>query len=151
VSLQIVERPAITVVGLHIVTKPRSPEIPALWPKFVPRIDEIGNAAEPNVSYGMMWHAPGSMAVLHYMAAVSVAGPGAVPAGMTRLDVPAGTYASTKSPLSGLSTCFGELFEKLLPASGYAQAPGPYFERYDEKFDPGNPGSLVEICLPVRR
>jgi AraC family transcriptional regulator len=150
-SLQIVERPAINVVGLHIVTKPMSPDIPALWPKFVPRIDEIPNFAEPNVSYGMMWHEPGSMTVLNYMAAVSVAGPGAVPAGMTRLDVPAGTYVSAKYPLSGLSKGFGEIFEKLLPASGYTQVPGPYFERYDEKFDPRNPGSLVEICLPVRR
>jgi AraC family transcriptional regulator len=91
------------------------------------------------------------MTVLNYMAAVSVAGPGAVPAGMTRLDVPAGTYVSAKYPLSGLSKGFGEIFEKLLPASGYTQVPGPYFERYDETFDPRNPGSLVEICLPVRR
>jgi AraC family transcriptional regulator len=150
-SLQIIERPAITVVGLHIVTKPMSPEIPALWPKFVARIDEIANAAEPNVTYGMMWHALGSMVELHYLAAVSVSGPGAVPAGMTRLDVPAGTYASARYPFSGLFKGFGEVFENLLPASGYTQVPGPYFERYDEKFDPRNPSSLVEICLPVRR
>ncbi len=46
---------------------------------------------------------------------------------------------------------FGEIFDQLLPASQFVQADGPFFERYDEAFDPGNPHSLVEICLPVRQ
>jgi AraC family transcriptional regulator len=121
-----------------------------LWPKFVPRIGEIETPRETRVSYGVMWHEPGPTADLHYMAAVSVETAGKIPAGMSSVDVPAGTYASFAYPLSGLARGFGEIFSRLLPESAYVQAPGPYFERYDEAFDPANPGSLVEICLPVR-
>lgn len=149
-TLKILDRLALALVGMQIETKPMSPDIPALWPKFVARLDEIDNQREPNVSYGVMWHAEGSMQVLHYLAAVSVTKPGRVPHGMTLLVLPPGKYASFSYPLSGLAKGFGEIFNELLPASGLVQVAGPYFERYDEAFDPGNPDSKVEICLPVR-
>jgi AraC family transcriptional regulator len=148
-TLKIVERPAFAVVGMEIVTRPKSPAIPGLWPKFVARIDEIDNLREPKVSYGVMWHGE-SMDVLHYLAAVSVAKPVRVPQRMTMLALPAGTYASFSCPLSGLAHGFGEIFSHLLPSSGYLHAPAPFFERYDEAFDPCNSNSLVELCLPVR-
>ena len=148
-NLKIDERPALTVVGMEIATRPMSADIPALWPKFVARIDEIQDSREPKVSYGVMWHGE-SMGVLHYMAAVSVAKPSRVPIGMTLLILPAGKYTSFRYPLSGLAKGFGEIFNRLLPTSGCAQAPGPYFERYDEAFDPRNSNSLVEICLPIK-
>jgi AraC family transcriptional regulator len=148
-TLKIIERPAFTVVGMEIVTRPKSPAIPGLWPKFVARIDEIDGPREPKVSYGVMWHGE-SMNVLHYLAAVSVVKPVRVPQGMTMLSLPVGTYASFSYPLSGLAHGFGEIFNRLLPSSGCAQAPGPFFERYDEAFDPRNSNSLVEICLPIK-
>ena len=148
-TLQVIERPAITVIGLNIRTKPMSPEIPALWPKFVARIDEIENTAEPRVSYGVM-RMPAGMQALDYMAAVSVRPGGRVPAGMESITIPAGMYTACRYPLSGLPAGFGELFNRLLPESDYEQISGPHFERYDESFDPRNPGSLVEICIPVR-
>ena len=149
--LKTLERPAITVVGFAIRTRPMSPDIPVLWPKFVARIDEIENLSEPRVSYGVMRHGSGDMEDLHYMAAVAVSNASRIPPGMESLAIPAGTYASFRYPLSGLARGFGEIFGRLLPSSGYVQAPGPYFERYDEAFDPGNPNSEVEIQIPVRR
>ena len=149
--LKTLERPAITVVGLAIRTRPMSPDIPVLWPKFVARIDEIENLSEPRVSYGVMRHGSGDMEDLHYMAAVAVSNASRIPPGMESLAIPAGTYASFRYPLSGLARGFGEIFGRLLPSSGYVQAPGPYFERYDEAFDPGNPNSEVDIQIPVRR
>ncbi|HTU64354.1 MAG TPA: GyrI-like domain-containing protein [Steroidobacteraceae bacterium] len=147
-TLTVIERPAQTVVGLQIRTKPQSPDIPALWPKFVARLDEIPGAAEPNVSYGVMEHGD---RVLEYAAAISVTSAGKLPAGMVAIALPAGTYARWTCPLSGLGKCFGEIFNQHLPKSGYVQAMGPFFERYDEKFDPADPGSQVEIWIPVRR
>jgi AraC family transcriptional regulator len=146
-TLKTVERPAQTVVGLLIRTKPMSPEIPALWPKFVPRIDEIPNPAEPRVSYGVMRHAGG---VLEYAAAVSVADTASVPAGMVALTLPAGRYAVFSYPISGLGRGFGEIHNQIIPSSDFQQADGPFFERYDEKFDPTNPQSVVGIYIPVR-
>ena len=148
-TLKIVDRPSVHVVGMNIQTLPMSPDIPALWPKFVARIDEIQGLAEPRVSYGVM---RGDSKVLHYMAAVSVSAAGPVPAGMTSLTIPAGTYAAFRYPLSGLGQGFGEIFNHRLPKSGYVQIEGqPLFERYDEAFDPGDPASGVDIFVPVRR
>jgi AraC family transcriptional regulator len=148
-AIKIVERPALTVVGMKIVTKPMSPEIPALWTRFVARIDEIENALEPRVSYGVMWSGA-SMEELHYIASISVTSAVRIPAGMTSHALAAGTYASFKYPLSGLQQGFREIFEKLMPASGYVQLNTAHLERYDEAFNPENSASLVEICLPVR-
>ena len=147
-NIKIVDRSALMLTGMQMRTRPMSPEIPALWPKFVARIDEIESPLEPRVSYGVMWRGE-TMEVLHYMAAISVAQAGRVPQGMSALTLAAGRYASFRYPLSGLGKGFGEIFNELLPASPFVQTDGPFFERYDEAFDPGNPNSLVEICLPV--
>lgn len=150
-TIQIVARPAMLLAGMSIETRPMSPDIPALWPRFMARVDEIDNLLEPQVSYGVMRYEGGPTEVLHYMAAVSVSALNRFPSGITALALPAGQYASFSYPLSGLKEGFCEIFTRLLPESGYIQAPGPYFERYDEKFDPADAGSRVQICLPVTR
>jgi len=147
-TLNLIHRPATTVIGLLIHTQPMSPEIPALWRRFVARIPEIAGQAEPKVSYGVMGDG-GDMNHLDYMAAVSVSEGVAVPDGMTRLVLPAGNYARFSYPLARLGEGFGEIFRRLLPESAYVQAPGPYFERYGEDFRPDDPESPVEIYLPV--
>jgi AraC family transcriptional regulator len=147
-TLKTLERPAQTLVGLQIRTKPMSPEIPALWPKFVARIDEIPNPAEPRVSYGVMHYDGGT---LEYAAAISVSSADRVPAGMTAIQVPAATYAVFSYPLSGLAKGFAEINDRLLPQSDHQAVHGWFFERYDEKFDPADPQSAVGIYIPVRR
>ena len=148
-KLEIVERPAVTVVGLRIRTVPMSPDIPALWPRFVRRIPEIGHVAEAGVTYGVMVAGEDGMRHLDYLAGVSVTSADEVPAGMTRLVLPAGSHARFSYPLSGLAAGFGEIFERLLPASAWVQRPGPSFERYGADFCPDRPDSPVEIWLPV--
>ena len=145
-TLKIIERSALIVVGMQIRTKNMSPEIPALWPKFVPRIDEISNTAEPNVSYGVMRN---GIDCLEYAAAVSVNSAERLPSGMVAITLPAGTYAFFAYPLSGLGKGFGEIHNQLLPASAYQRGSGLFFERYDEKFDARDPQSAVEIWIPV--
>ena len=51
---QFVNKPAFTVVGMLIHTKPMTAEIANLWQQFGPRIDEVEPMAEPHVSYGLM-------------------------------------------------------------------------------------------------
>src|SRR4029453_13540167 len=105
-ALKIIERAAQTVVGMSIRTMPMSPEIPALWPRFVARIPEIENPGEPGVSYGVMRDEGGP---LNYMAGVAGAAVGRVPQGMESLTIPAATYAVFRYPLSGLAKGFGEI------------------------------------------
>ena len=147
-AIEIVERPAFTVVGMSIRTKPMSPDIPALWPKFVARLPEIPGRTEPAVSYGVMQHEPPD--ALFYMAGVAVLAPARAPQGLESREIPAGGYAQFRYPLSRLGEGFGEIFNRLLPSSGYVQGPGFLLERYGESFDPGDASSVVEILIPVR-
>jgi AraC family transcriptional regulator len=149
-ALEIIQRPAFTVVGMNIRTRPKSPDIPALWPKFVPRIAEIQRQTEPEVAYGVMRHGQGSTDTLFYMAAVAVSPPGRAPSGMESLDIPAESYAVFRYPLAGVGQGFSEIFNRLLPSSGYAPIQAPYLERYDESFDADDAQSMVEILIPVR-
>jgi AraC family transcriptional regulator len=146
-SIEIVQRPAFNVTGMSILTKPLSPAIPALWPKFVAREAEIGGKTEPAVTYGVMRHEPPDS--LLYIAGVAVWAGARPPAGMESHEVAAGSYARFKYPLARLGEGFDEIFNRLLPSSGYEQAPGFLLERYDESFNPGDTNSLVEILIPV--
>ena len=65
-------------------------------------LDEIENAMEPRVSYGVMW-TEATMEVLHYLAAISVSKSERVPEGMSTITLAAGKYASFRYPLSGLA------------------------------------------------
>jgi AraC family transcriptional regulator len=147
-SVEIVQRSVFHVVGMSIRTQPQSPEIPALWPKFVARMQEIEGRTEPKVAYGVMRHEPPS--TLLYIAGVAVPAGTRAPAGMEIYEVAAGSYAQFRYPLSRIGEGFGEIFSRLLPSSGYVQAPGFQLERYGESFDPQDRNSMVEILIPVR-
>jgi AraC family transcriptional regulator len=147
-TIEIVQRPAFHVAGMSIRTKPLSPEIPALWPRFVARMPEIEGRTESKVAYGVMRHEPPD--ALLYIAGVAVAAGSRAPAGMEIREVPAATYARFQYPLARLGEGFCEIFDRLLPASNYKQAPGFQLERYGEAFDPHDANSIVEILTPVR-
>ena len=147
-SIEIVQRPAIYVAGMSIRTKPGSPQIPALWPKFVARLPEIEGRTEPKVTYGVM--RPDPPDALLYLAATAVRAGASAPAGMEIREVAAGSYARFQYPLSRLGDGFGEIFNRLLPSSSYVQVPGFLLERYGESFDPNDKNSMVEILIPVR-
>jgi predicted transcriptional regulator YdeE len=96
----IVTRPAFKVVGIRIRVKAMSPEIPALWGRFVPRIAEIRNPAEPDVAYGLMGNFDEATQMLDYMAGISVTDPAEIPEGMEAWEVPAATCAVFETNLA---------------------------------------------------
>ena len=147
---RIVTHPPLQVVGLQITTTPMSPEIPALWPRFMDRVPELEPLLEPQVSYGVMQMVPGEPVRLIYQAAVSVPSAGKVPDGMTAQTLPGGLHAVFEFPLSDMGASFGFILGTWLPASGYEQAASPLYERYNEHFNPENPKSLVEAHIPIR-
>lgn len=143
---QFITKPAFTVVGSLLHTQPMTPEIPQLWDKFVPRIDEIQHIAEPHVSYGLM-ESFDQMTRLDYMAGVSVETAGKLPEGMSQWNVPANTYAVFETTLPTIGDTFGYIYNTWFPTSGYRPAAGAYFERYGETFSPSNPS--LSIYIPV--
>ena len=148
---QFMTKPAFTVVGLLIHTRPMAPEIPNLWEQFVPRMGEVQHSAEPGVSYGLMDNFDMEAGALDYMAGNVVEKVADLPVGMTRWDVPANTYAVFEATLPTIGQAFDAIYTTWLPTSGYQQAAGPYFERYGETFNPDDPAPKLEIYIPVEK
>lgn len=146
-----VTKPAFTVIGMQIRTRPMTPEIPALWAQFAPRIDEVPSIAEPHVSYGLMGHYDQAAGTFDYMAGVSAEQTDDLPAGMTTWRVPAYTYAVFDTTLATIGDVFGQIYGSWLPSSGYQQATDTNFERYGESFNPENPNSPMSIYIPVEK
>ncbi len=147
----ILTRPPLALVGLQIRTVSMSPEIPALWPRFVPRIAEIAGVAEPGVTYGWMRAAADDPAALLYLAAVPVASSADVPpAGMTATPVAAQRVAVFEVPFAQMGPTYDHAFRTWLPQSDWVQADGPLLERYGADFCPDDPASPVQIHVPVR-
>lgn len=148
---QFVTKPAFTLVGMLLHATPMTPEIPRLWDRFGPRIDEIAHQAEPQTSYGVMDHFDEATSQFDYLAGCSVTAVETLPAEMQRWDVPANTYAVFTTPLPTLGQVWGYIYDTWLPASGYRQGAGPYFERYGEQFSPEDPTSTFDIYIPVEK
>ncbi len=148
---QFVTKPAFTVVGMQIRTRPMAPEIPALWGQFAPRIAEVQQMAEPDVSYGLMGRYDENMSSFDYMAGVSAKSVGALPPGMITWEVPALTYAVFDTPLSTVGATFGYIYNQWLATSGYQQTVPFTFERYGETFNPEDPNSTMSIYIPVEK
>ena len=148
---QFVPKPAFTIVGMLLRATPMTPEIPKLWDRFVPRIDEIAHLAEPKTDYGVMDHFDEATSQFDYMAGCSVTAVDALPAGMQQWDVPANTYAVFTTTVPTIGQVMGHIYNTWLPTSGYRHAAGPYFERYGEHFSPEDPTSTFDIYIPVEK
>ena len=147
---KIIPQPPLRLVGLQIRTRSMSPEISALWPRFVARMDELADPVEPRTTYGAMGPVPGVEGGMLYLAAVPVAPDAPVPAGMTAVDVPAGDHAVFEFAFKDIVSVYPFIFETWLPASGLAQADTPLLERYGAGFNPANPMSPMQVRVPVR-
>jgi AraC family transcriptional regulator len=146
---RIVTRAAFHVVGLRIRTVAMSPEIPPLWPRFVARIGEIANPAEPRVSYGVMDNHSKDGRQFDYLAGISVSTPAGLPPDMSSWELPHGKYAVFAATLASLGEVFGFIYDRWLPRGTHRQRAAPLFERYGDRFDPNDPHSLIEIHIPI--
>ncbi len=145
----LISKPAFTVVGLLLHTQPMSPDIPALWDKFVPRMNEIPHPANERVSYGVMGHFDQATGMFDYMAGNPVTRVDQLPAGMNSWDIGSHTYAVFETTLSQIGEAMNYLFQTWLPSSDYDPVDAPSFERYGEAFSPDNP--VLEIYVPLKK
>jgi AraC family transcriptional regulator len=149
-ELQIVERPAMTVVGMLYHGKAGGPEIPALWGKFAPRMASVPEAVNPAVSYGVCRDMDWQTGMFDYLAAVEVTADAPVPEDMVRWEVPGGLFALIPTTLQTVHDGYAQA-ETIIPAAGYRRIGNVDYELYDERFDPDQPGSVFYICVPVEK
>lgn len=144
---QIVQKPAMTLVGMKAHGKMEGLDIKGLWNGFGPRMVEI-EGSNPAVCYGAMDHYDEATQEFDYLAACEVKGD-SVPTGMVRWIVPAQTYAVYPCTLPRIGEAWTAVYQQWLPTSGYQRAAGPEFELYDEKFNPQDPASVLYLCVPI--
>lgn len=145
---QIVNKPAMTLVGLQVHGQLEGMDLKTLWNGFGPRMAEIKDG-DPNVCYGAMDHYNEATGEFDYLAACEAKSTAAVPTGMVSWDIPAQTYAVFACTLPKVGEAWMAAYQQWLPQSGYRRAAGAEFELYDEKFNPQDPASVMYLCVPI--
>lgn len=158
---QIVEKPALTIVGLETpFIHGLSPETNAaqvigpLWETFCHRTNEVsGRIGKESygIIYGRSEQERSHPHELQYIAGVAVSPTHAVPPGLSRRDIPAGTFAVFlhRGPIHKISdTCF-QIYRVWLPQSAWEHANIADVELYDERFDCESESSEMEYWISV--
>ena len=132
-----------------------APEVvPRLWEALFGRLDEL-TQRKGDALYGWVRSDPEdeTKEVLRYVAAARVSADASVPEGMTRVEVPAGTFAvfTFRGPMRGFLPYLRRIYGEWLPASGLTLAPGADVECYDERFRADRDDSEMEYWVPVTR
>lgn len=146
---EIIDKPAFTVIGLGCCTRNKNNEIPDLWVEFWPRIDEVPNKVESDISYGVVGNFDEESGRFDYLAGFEVDKGTEVPAGLSSWDVPAQRYVVFATTLSKLMETIHYAYNTWLPESAYEHAGGPELEIYGDEFDPVDPESIMHYCIPI--
>ena len=125
-------------------------EIPQLWGRFSPRMDEIKHRTREPIAYGVEDNFDEKTKEFDYLAAVKVDNTLDIPPGMVSWDVPEQTYAVYTCTLPTIREAYDDMYHKWLPESGYQRGPGPEFEYYDERFDPHAADSELDLYIPIK-
>lgn len=124
--------------------------ITAMWTAFATAGEMPGQCGR--VAYGVMAGTDEQAGTFEYACAVEVASFERLPAATGRIRVPAAHYAvfAVDGGAESVPLLWRAIMDDWAPNSGYAHAPSPSFERYDETFRPGSAGG-IEIWLPIMR
>ena len=158
---EIVQKEAFTLVGLEAsFIGALSPDadnfevIPALWHRFINRIEEIRNRSD-DACYGLIITRPESERShpdeLLYVAGAAVSDVSSLPEDMVSHEVPASTFAvfTHRGPIANLTETMRYAMEEWLPNSGYSWNLLEV-ELYDRRFSVESPqDSEMETWLGI--
>jgi AraC family transcriptional regulator len=158
---QIVDKPALTVVGLETpflhALSPQTTNmqvIGPLWDRFMHRAKEV-SGRRGDAMYGIVYGRPEAERShadeLQYIAGVAVDSAATVPAGMVIYTVPAGKFAVFfhRGPITNIAETCREIYRVWLPQSPWQHAGTADVELYDERFDCESEASEMEYWVPV--
>lgn len=153
---KIERKEAFTLVGIAGKTSQADNRIPALWAAFLPRAGEVPRRKDGGASYGVCEYVDplsmGEETEWTEFVGVEVDAEAAAepPEGMVRKTLPARRYAvfTHKGGLDTIGATYDYIYKTYIPRSGLALAEAEDFERYDDRFDPGNPAAS-EMCIYI--
>ena len=150
---KIVTQPAFKAVGMSYIGKNQNGEIPQMWSRFVPRINEPRRIHHA-VSYGLCITdiQNAKEGEFEYVAAVEVADNQGIPAGMVYREVPEHKYAvfTHHGSLETLGETYHYIYNTWLPQSGMKVHPSKFdMEVYTAEFIPGSDDSKLYIYVAM--
>jgi len=148
---KIINLPTFTMVGKLYRGTNENNEIALMWREYGPHMQQVKNVVDPHVSYGVMDNFDATTREFDYIAAQQVSQVEDLPQGVVSWQIPQQTYAVFSTTLPSLREVFDKIYHEWLPNSGYERAPGPEFERYDERFDPSEIHSELDLFIPVQK
>ena len=150
---KIVEKQEFKVVGMDCQTSVQecmgeANKLPALWEKFVGKVNEVKNRSDAKVFYGLCL--AGEECSFKYTACVEVSDFEDVPEDMVKETVPSAKFAvfTHKGKLSELGKTYEEIYEKGMPESGLKQKK-IWLELYDERYGKDSDDSEIDIYVEV--
>lgn len=132
-------------------TDEASAGIPAQWQRFQPYIGNIPGQVG-NVAYGVVYNSDDDGNV-DYLCGVEVADFSKVPPELSHVRIPENRYAvfSHRDHVSMIRRTFNTIWSRWFPDSGHEPADAPFFERYDERFNPMTGAGGLEIWIPLKK
>jgi AraC family transcriptional regulator len=149
---KIVEKVAFRVVGLRYEGKNEHGEVPALWDRLIPRINEVVTDTKHWIGYGIARALPNVDASdkWEYLAGVEVSPGRKIPADMVVWDVPALNYAVVPAhDVPGIGPANAYFNKEWLPNSREWEAGEPLMiEIYPESF---GQDMILYLYFPIKR
>ena len=144
------EKPALFFAGLSArYSQGGDPAIPSQWQRFMPHIGNVPHQIG-NVTYGIVANFDDEGA-FDYICGVEVSRFAHLPPESTTIRVPQSRYAvfAHRGHVSSIPATMKAIWGDWLPSSGHKFADAPFFERYDERFNPRTGEGEVELWLPL--
>jgi AraC family transcriptional regulator len=148
---RIVRSPALRLVGLAERYQGSNAGIPAQWGRFEPHLAAIP-ARDGNDTFGAMYDYDEAGTTFTYLCAVAVKELPAQLGALTKLELPARSYAvwTHREHVSLVAATCQQIFEHGLASAGLTPEPAPMFERYGDAFDPRTGNGGLEVWVPVK-
>src|SRR6266446_4595431 len=124
--------------------------IPGQWQRFHQTVENIPGRIG-KVAYGVCCNGDDA-GNFDYIAGVEVSDFSDLPREFSRVRIPEQRYAvfDHRDHVSTIRRTVNTIWNHWLPASGLKAADAPFFERYDEKFDPLTGNGGLEIWIAVK-
>ena len=128
-----------------------SARIPAQWQRFQPYIGNIP-AQVGSVAFGVVYNGDDE-GNADYLCGVEVTDYSNLPPELSRVRIPETRYAvfSHRDHVSTIRRTFNTIWSKWFAYSGHEPADAPFFERYDERFNPTTGLGGLEIWIPLKK
>ena len=145
-----IDAPAILVAGLsHRYKRGGDPGIPSQWQRFAPFIGNIAGQIG-NLTYGVVANLDDDDC-FDYIAGVEVKAFGDLAPELSTIRLTPRRYVvfTHAGHVSSIPATMGAIWRVWLADSGHKFADAPFFELYDERFNPMTGAGEVDLWLPL--